>query len=183
MSRYDWDVVDEEDENDPNFEDKDFGGKDALLFLIDSTPPMHENFEGSEDDFSGTMFQKALTCAHATLKSRIFGSEKDLIGVLAFGTKHKAQASLDFDHLTEVVPLSQPSRTNILRLEAMMDDNHVVTDQVGTGGKVSLHEALWQCQSTMANVAGKVGVLTVFYSVNNRFLFPGWLQEDSCHDL
>jgi len=171
MSRYDWDQGDDLDEDEKELEDKEFGGKDAIVFLIDARSAMHEMLdEDSDDGFSGSAFQKALSCAHATLKKKIFGSASDLIGVIAFGTKKKLPASLDFDNLAEILPIKPPCGESILLLETLMDveiGNDRFEEDFGVGDKVALHEALWQCQSLLSSVQGKVGSKTILLMTCN----------------
>lgn len=167
-NRYDWDQGDDLDDDEKELEDKEFGGKDAIVFLIDATSAMHEMFD--DDDFSGSAFQKALSCAHATLKKKIFGSASDVIGVMAFGTKKKVPANLDFDHLAEILPIKPPCGESILFLENLMDveiGKDRFEEEFGVGDKVALHEALWQCQSLLSSVQGKVGSKTILLMTCN----------------
>ena len=62
-----WQYDGNEEEDDPNVTDFSFGGKDALIFLIDvSTPSMHIK---NEDDDSP--LQIALKCVHSTLRRKV----------------------------------------------------------------------------------------------------------------
>ena len=58
---------DVEDDDDDTGVEEGFGGKDAIIFLIDvASPDMHEH-EGDED----TPFQKSLKCVFATLRRKV----------------------------------------------------------------------------------------------------------------
>ncbi|CAB4041844.1 X-ray repair cross-complementing 6-like, partial [Paramuricea clavata] len=74
------DDVDENDEGNEDGTGMGWGNKDSLIFLIDCSKSM---FEGGEDE---KPFQLCLKCATCTMKNKIIGSEKDLFGIVFFGT-------------------------------------------------------------------------------------------------
>ena len=134
--------VNEEEENEVR--DFNYGGKDALIFLIDSTEKMHVK----DDEDEESPFEKALKAVNAVMKKKIIQSPNDLIGVLLFGTE---QSIDDFQHLSVLSPLDVPEAEIILKTENQDFD-------FGSDDNFSLHEALWQCQSMFANAnKGKLG--------------------------
>lgn len=64
------------------------GGKDCVLFLIDCSPPMFDEFAGaSEDGEEGaTFFSTAVKAVHSALRNKIVCSDKDLVGIVFFST-------------------------------------------------------------------------------------------------
>ena len=61
-----------EDEQDSGFDEDLFGGKNALLFLIDvSSPEMHEKAPDQSEGMDDTRLQLALKCVHATLRRKV----------------------------------------------------------------------------------------------------------------
>jgi ATP-dependent DNA helicase II len=138
-------------------------GKHLTLFLVEATTAMAERREGDPDGY--TALQRALACAHDTIKSKIFNAEKDCIGVVLFGTRPAKSADSDFETVRVLVPLCRPSSHGILTLERLLGEQGaaVFEAEVGSGPEagVRLHEALWQCQSLFAAVPGKVATRSV----------------------
>ena len=73
---------DTEEAGDGELTDFSFGGKDALLFLIDASPGMHQPLEDEESCLS-----VALKCVVSCLRSKVFNAPNDLVGVLLYGTE------------------------------------------------------------------------------------------------
>jgi hypothetical protein len=84
----------------------------------------------------------------------VFRSDRDLIGVLTFGTAKKVPASLDFHHLALVAELDRPNIENILALERLLGDEgqQHFQKEFGTSHQVAIHEVLWYSQSLFAAV-------------------------------
>lgn len=158
---YSWQDPDDEEED-----DGDFGfssGKSLTVFLIDATTVMGEKRDGDPDCF--TALQRSLSCAHDTIKNKIFNSDKDCIGVVLFGVRPSKTDESDFESVRVLLPLARPSSHAILSLERLLGDQGDVTFQSevghGTESDVRLHEALWQCQSMFAGVPGKISTKSV----------------------
>jgi len=165
---YSWAAEDENDEDDVS-EDK-YGGKNLTIFLLDGTKGMAEQLEGDEEGLTG--IQRALSCAHATIKSKIFHSDQDCVGIISFGHEEKQTEGSDFPNLRQVLPLTRPSGEAILMLEELMDGQTGAAEieskfSPGEESDVKLHEALWQCQSMFALIPGKVGNKTIILMTNN----------------
>jgi len=165
---YSW-AVDDEEEDEEVGQEK-YGGKNLTIFLIDATKGMAEQLEGDQDDMTG--IQKSLSCAHATIKSKIFHADKDCVGVLTFGNSVRDTEGTDFPNVRQVLALSRPSGEAILMLEELMDGkagSAVFETKFGSGDQsdVKLHEALWQCQSMFSTIPGKVSGKTILLMTNN----------------
>jgi len=165
---YSWAAEDENDEDDVS--EEKYGGKNLTIFLVDGTKGMAEQLEGDEEGLTG--IQRALSCAHATIKSKIFHSDKDCVGIISFGHKEEQTEGSDFPNLRQVLPLGRPSGEAILMLEELMDGQTgaaLLESKFSAGGEsdVKLHEALWQCQSMFALIPGKVGNKTIILMTNN----------------
>ena len=165
---YSWAAEDEDDEDDVS--EEKYGGKNLTIFLVDGTKEMAAQLEGDEEGLTG--IQRALSCAHATIKSKIFHSDKDSVGIISFGHKEEQTEGSDFPNLRQVLPLTRPSGEAILMLEELMDGQTgaaLLESKFSAGGEsdVKLHEALWQCQSMFALIPGKVGNKTIILMTNN----------------
>lgn len=160
---YSWQVK-EEDEEEEDGEMVGFAsGKNLTIFLVEATKVMGESREGDPDDY--TALQRSLSCAHDTIKSKIFSGDQDCIGVVLFGSRPTKTDQSDFESVQVLLPLAPPSGAAILALERLLGDHGSATleAEVGFGPEqgVRLHEALWQCQSMFAGVSGKVATKSI----------------------
>merc|ERR1719414_17640 len=131
--------------------EKEFGGKNVIIFLVDGSTRMHETLESGD-----TLFNAALAAINAAMKSKIFTSSLDVIGVVGFGTTNKVPEKLDFNNISEICPAKYPCRDNIVTLEKLVvgeTDFHAV---YGGEGAIKLNEVLWHCQSIISEVGGKI---------------------------
>ena len=138
-------------------------GKDALIFLIDSSPKMHLKFEGEGKNPDDTPFKMALRCVHATLRNKIFASPQDVSGVLLYGTVNKVGVR-DFNGLSLLFKMETPEGDSILELERLLEETDKIIEKDYGGSSESsyaIHEALWQCQAMFNEVTGKVASKTI----------------------
>jgi len=150
MFNSNYDDVEEEDE-DPSGE-KEFGGKNVIIFLVDGSTRMHETLEGGD-----TLFNTSIAAINAAMKSKIFTSSLDVIGVVGFGTTNKVPETLDFNNISEICPAKYPCRDNIVTLEKLSVGETDFQAVYGGEGAIKLNEVLWHCQSIISEVGGKVG--------------------------
>eukprot|EP00092_Neocalanus_flemingeri_P030946 GFUD01033608.1.p1 GENE.GFUD01033608.1~~GFUD01033608.1.p1 ORF type:complete len:608 (+),score=207.55 GFUD01033608.1:49-1872(+) len=168
---YSW--AEEEEGGEEDVQEDRFGGKNLTIFLVDGTKGMAKQLEGDQSDQEGlTGIQLALSCAHGTIKSKIFHSGQDCVGVLSFGNSSRVSQGSDFHTVRQVLPLARPSGEAILMLEELMDGQagaDMFETKFGSGEQsdVTLHEALWQCQSMFSTIPGKVGSKTILLLTNN----------------
>ena len=80
--------LDDTEEAGEELTDFSFGGKDALIFLIDASPVMHEALD-SDGEEAECGLSMALKCVVACLRSKVFNAPNDLVGVLLYGTKNQ----------------------------------------------------------------------------------------------
>lgn len=154
------DSIDDGDGQD-SFDDF-YGGKNALIFLIDvASPEMHAKVD--ED----TRFQQALKCIHATLRRKILGSPNDMLAVLLFGTEKNLNIK-DFNNLSLILPMGISEGSSIQLIEQFTDDLKSLQDQVGQfDSKIAIHEALWQCQSLFNEITGKLASKKIILFTTN----------------
>lgn len=137
--------------------------KDGLIFLIDCSKVMFDK-ENDEDE---SHFQLCIKCAKTTLQNKIISSDKDMVGVVFFGTD-KAKNPSDFKHIYIYQELDQPGAPRILELENMLEKGYKKFDKdFGHSTGFSLHEALWTCQNMFSNSPQKVGSKRILLFTNN----------------
>ncbi|KAL4225555.1 X-ray repair cross-complementing protein 6 [Mactra antiquata] len=144
----------EEEEEDEEF-DSQFRGslRDGLIMLIDCTKPM---FDVEDEDEDESFFQLCVRCCKTTLQNKIISSERDLLGVVFFGTE-KSKNPNDFKNIYIYQDLDQPGAPRILELEELCNENYkTFTVDYGHSSAFSLSEALWTCQNMFANSPQKV---------------------------
>lgn len=147
------DDQDEDGDAEEELRDQNFGGKDAILFLIDASPKMHQKNVETPDE--GSAFEMSLRCVHTTLRNKIFGSPNDVVGVLFFGTREKVDVR-DFDNLSVFLPFGIAEGRSILKVEEYLTEQAKFDSDFGSSEKFHLHEALWQCQTVFNEVSGKM---------------------------
>lgn len=136
----------DEDVNEVSIEKKPWEvGKDGLLLLIDATKPMFTKYDG--DDLSP--FQKCMICAKSVLMNKIISSEKDLIGIILFGTD-KYKNSSDFKNVYHLQELEMPDAKRILEIESL--ENPVnFENNYGHCDDFALSDVLWECSNVFTN--------------------------------
>ena len=156
-----------DDQNDEEEDDnvrEGYGGKDALIFLIDvHTPTMIESSNGEDSPL-----QKALKCVHATLRRKIFENPNDVVGVVLMGTE-KNHGIRDFEHLSLLLPLDTPEKKHIQDIEDFVLDDVLLAEKTGKLGtsKFALHHALWQFQSLFNEIKGKSDKKRIIFFTSN----------------
>ncbi|XP_041472414.1 X-ray repair cross-complementing protein 6-like [Lytechinus variegatus] len=157
-----YDAGDDEDhdEEEAGFEWQK-AGKDSLIFLIDCSEPM---FEKSDDK---SHFEMSIECAKTVLSNKIISSEKDLVGVVFFGTE-KDKNSGSFKHIYVLQDLDQPSASRILELESFLSEgNNDFANKYGFESGYSLSDALWTCSNMFSQSPQKVGYKRVLLFTDN----------------
>ncbi|KAJ9573651.1 hypothetical protein L9F63_008992 [Diploptera punctata] len=161
MDRQDWDADDENNIEDET-QDFTFYGRDSVIFLIDSTKPMFKK------DANGTSpFRISLECCKTTMMNKIISSEKDLIGVIFFGTDKKDN-KLNVPHITVLQDVLQPSAEKIKQLENLLkvsDDDF--ESQFGHSDDFNISDALWLCQTLFSTSQVKTGSKRILLFTNN----------------
>ena len=71
--------------------------------------------------------QRSLSCAHDTIKSKIFSGDQDCIGVVLFGSRPTKTDQSDFESVQVLLPLAPPSGAAILALERLLGDHGSAT--------------------------------------------------------
>lgn len=123
-------------------------GRDGLIFLIDATESMfiktENDGDNADDDGDNTPFKKCLKCAHNVLMSKIISSEKDLMGIIFFGTREQKNSS-DFKNVYNYQDLDMPDANRILQLEDMLKTETLgrFPDEYGHSSAYALSDALW----------------------------------------
>lgn len=127
-------------------------GRDGLIFLIDATKPMFTKVE----DGNESAFEICLKCAHNVLMSKIISSDKDLVGIIFFGTgKHKNLN--DFENVYNFQELDLPDANRILELENLSSHGlNKFNDTFGHCNEFELADALWSCSNMFANSTYKL---------------------------
>eukprot|EP00117_Sycon_ciliatum_P030500 scpid60044/ scgid24025/ X-ray repair cross-complementing protein 5; 5&apos; ATP-dependent DNA helicase 2 subunit 1; ATP-dependent DNA helicase II 70 kDa subunit; DNA repair protein XRCC6; Ku autoantigen protein p70 homolog len=141
-----------------------FDNKDSVILLIDCSLPM---FQKSEDAEEGCCFELCIKCAKSVLMNKIISSDKDLVGVVLFGTeKHKN--SSDFKNIFVLQDLDQPDAQRILELENMLEDQDYrkFKKEFGHSAAFSLSDVLWCCSIIFSNSPQKIGHKRVLLFTN-----------------
>ncbi|KAK3593948.1 hypothetical protein CHS0354_040681 [Potamilus streckersoni] len=157
---------DEENEEEMEFDTQlRWGTRDGLIFLIDGSKSMFD--ETAETGEEECLFQLCVKVAKTTLQNKIISSDKDLVGIVFFGTE-KLKNPNDFKHIYIYQELDQPGAPSILELEEMVEKNYKkFGKEFGHSTGYSLNDALWTCQNMFANSSQKVNYKRIMLFTNN----------------
>ena len=115
-------------------------GRDGMIFLIDFTKPMFVKQELEDEDL--TPFEICMKCVRNVLMSKIISSDKDLIGIIFFGTG-KFKNSSDFLHVYNFQDLDMPDANRIKEIETMQQRLNKFEEGFGHDDSFALSDALW----------------------------------------
>jgi len=152
MSSYAWEEIFDDEEEESEAGHANFGGKNVVLLVVDARREMQTT--ASELAVGLTLYQHCLQSVVDIYKKKIFDSGNDVLGVVCFGTTINVPASSDFEHISVLCPPEEASAESIKKLEALTyDDKDTKND---SDVSVRIHELLWQCQSLISEVKGKI---------------------------
>lgn len=129
-------------------------GRDGVILLVDATGPMFRNDHASdEDEFSP--FQKCMKCAKSVMMNKIISSDKDLLGIVLYGT-NKHQNSSDFKNIYTLQELDMPDANRILQIEGLEKGTIDFEQDFGHSSSYALSDAFWECSNMFANSTYKL---------------------------
>ncbi|XP_022106423.1 X-ray repair cross-complementing protein 6-like [Acanthaster planci] len=152
---------DEDEEAESGYQTS-FATKDSLIFLVDCGESMFQKASPDEDSH----FQLCIKCARSVLTNKIISSDKDLLGVIFFGTEKKKNSG-NFDHIYVLQDLDNPSASRILELESLLEDDNDFKTDYGHNTSFSLNDALWTCSNMFSQSTQKIGHKRVLLFTNN----------------
>uniref|UniRef100_A0A1B6K8I0 VWFA domain-containing protein n=1 Tax=Graphocephala atropunctata TaxID=36148 RepID=A0A1B6K8I0_9HEMI len=137
---------DDEADSKYNQEYENQNGKCGIIFLIDARRSM---FSKSSTDLANeelTKFNTAIKCCRTVLMNKIIAKQKDLVGVVLFGTD-KFDPETSTTHLTSLMKLSYPNSESIKQMDTILSDSDALELQrtYGSSDGFSLADALWYC--------------------------------------
>ncbi|KAM6437766.1 X-ray repair cross-complementing protein 6 isoform 4-T6 [Liasis olivaceus] len=130
-----------------------YGGRDTLLFLVDGSTAMFDSF----DDSNLTPFDMTIQCIQNVYKNKIISHERDLVGVVFYGTEQHKN-SVDFKHVYVLQDLDSPGAKRVLELASYEGEQGRALFQksLGHSDNYSLGEALWVCSNLFSDVRLKM---------------------------
>ncbi|XP_020620786.1 X-ray repair cross-complementing protein 5-like [Orbicella faveolata] len=113
-------------------------------------------------------FQLCIKCAVSVLKNKIISSDKDLIGIVFFGTD-KSKNPSDFKQVYLYQELDFPDAQRILDLEKFLEDDSCndFENKFGHNSGFSLNDVLWTCSNMFSKSLQKIGHKRVMLFTNN----------------
>ncbi|XP_072047420.1 X-ray repair cross-complementing protein 5-like [Amphiura filiformis] len=150
-----------DDEEQEGFEQR-FATKDSVIFMIDTCQPMFDRpaggaGDGEDEEESQSHFELCVKCVRSVMTNKIISSEKDLLGVVFFGTEQDKNSG-GFKHVYVLQDLDQPTASRILEVESFLkDDNNSFDTNFGHSTGFSLSDALWTCSNMFSQSSQKIG--------------------------
>lgn len=160
---HDWSAAfsheDDEDDDGPSLESKEYKSKDAVLFLVDCNPSIHE-----VDEQGLSAFEKIIRVMADMLKVKIISSPLDQVAVVLYNTRIKKNEN-DFKGVNVFMPLQEVSAAKIKMVEALMNMEYF-EENVGSSNDCEFYTALWIASSIFTNSALKDATQRVFIITN-----------------
>ncbi|CAF0845279.1 unnamed protein product [Brachionus calyciflorus] len=127
--------------------------RDSTLFLVDCSPSMFVKPETEER----TLFEKCMKAVQNMYQHKIYGSDKDLLGIVFFGTKENNTGE-DFPHIYSLQSLDQPSAERIKEIERFSSnfDFKYFRSEYGNSNEFSLDKVFWWCSNMFSSVTQKL---------------------------
>ncbi|KAK2146027.1 hypothetical protein LSH36_639g02004 [Paralvinella palmiformis] len=147
---FNWDHLGEDNEEELDEGEYKFqwGSKDGLIFLIDCTESMFRK----DADENESPFELCIKCAKCVIQNKIISSDKDLLGIVFFGTE-----------------LGLPGAEVVLELEDLLKEpnNNNFKKNFGHSSDFSLSDGLSICSNMFSNCTQKLGFKRVLLFTNN----------------
>ncbi|KAM6162461.1 X-ray repair cross-complementing protein 6 [Erethizon dorsatum] len=141
-----------------------YSGRDSLIFLVDASRAMFE----SQYENELTPFDMSIQCIESVYTSKIISSDRDLLGVVFYGTK-KDKNSVNFKNIYVLQELDNPGAKRVLELDRFKGQpgqNHF-QDLIGHGSDYSLSEVLWVCANLFSDVQVKMSHKRIMLFTND----------------
>ncbi|XP_005379421.1 PREDICTED: X-ray repair cross-complementing protein 6 isoform X2 [Chinchilla lanigera] len=115
-----------------------------------------------------TPFDMSIQCIECVYTSKIISSDRDLLGVVFYGTK-KDKNSVNFKNIYVLQELDNPGAKRVLELDrfkGQLGQNHF-QDLIGHGSDYSLSEVLWVCANLFSDVQVKMSHKRIMLFTND----------------
>ncbi|XP_013008515.1 X-ray repair cross-complementing protein 6 isoform X2 [Cavia porcellus] len=115
-----------------------------------------------------TPFDMSIQCIESVYTSKIISSDRDLLGVVFYGTK-KDKNSVNFKNIYVLQELDNPGAKRVLELDRFKGQpgqDHF-QDLIGHGSDYSLSEVLWVCANLFSDVQVKMSHKRIMLFTNN----------------
>nr|XP_033785256.1 X-ray repair cross-complementing protein 6 [Geotrypetes seraphini]XP_033785257.1 X-ray repair cross-complementing protein 6 [Geotrypetes seraphini]XP_033785258.1 X-ray repair cross-complementing protein 6 [Geotrypetes seraphini] len=146
----DEDELEEEEEGAETGGEYRFSGRDSLIFLVDASKAMFESL----DDDGNTCFDLTIQCIRSVYTSKIISSERDLLGLVFFGTEKHKNSVEGFNHIYVLHELDTPGAKRVLELDKYKGKKGraYFSETIGHSKDFSLGQALWICANLFSDV-------------------------------
>ncbi|XP_046862083.1 X-ray repair cross-complementing protein 6-like [Xenia sp. Carnegie-2017] len=136
------------------------GSRDGLIFLVDFSKSMFDTLE------EATPFQLVMKCAVSTMKNQIIANEKDLFGIVFFGTeKHHNPGNFQNIYIFQNLDMLDGQR--VLEVEELYEDIEHSTGKFGHSSGFSLNDVFWICSDMFSLSPQKISTKRILLFTNN----------------
>ncbi|XP_046888066.1 X-ray repair cross-complementing protein 6 [Hypomesus transpacificus] len=140
---------DETEEGDESGGDYKHTGRDSLVFLVDASKEMFIKGEDGEP----SNFDMTMQCVRSVYTSKIISSDKDLVALVFYGTKHSKNPQNTFKHVYVYHDLDSPGAKWVQEVESLRGEKGacLAAETLGSGD-TSLGDALWCCSNLYSDI-------------------------------
>eukprot|EP00106_Octopus_bimaculoides_P021204 XP_014788646.1 PREDICTED: X-ray repair cross-complementing protein 6-like [Octopus bimaculoides] len=159
MDSYHFGFKDDLEDEDVAEEKIIYNSKDGMIFLIDCNKSM---FSDDDENFFTTCIQ----CVQSTLKNKIIQNNRDLVGVVFFGTD-KTKNTDNFEHIYIYQDLARPNAERIIEIENMLTDNwKTFHEDYGHNSNYQMSDVFWLCSLLFSKCTEKLGYQRILLFTN-----------------
>ncbi|CAI9725209.1 X-ray repair cross-complementing protein 5-like [Octopus vulgaris] len=159
MDSYNFGFKDDLEDEEADEEKIIYNSKDGMIFLIDCNESM---FSDDEENFFTTCIQ----CVQSTLKNKIIQNNRDLVGVVFFGTE-KTKNTDNFEHIYIYQDLARPNAERIIKIENMLtDDWKTFYEDYGHNSSYQMSDVFWLCSLLFSKCTEKLGFQRILLFTN-----------------
>ncbi|KAJ8263927.1 hypothetical protein GJAV_G00143160 [Gymnothorax javanicus] len=138
-----------EEEGEEDKVDYKYSGRDSLVFLVDASSEMFIKGEDGEP----TNFDMTMECVRSVYTSKIISSDRDLVALVFYGTKHSKNQKDSFKNVYVFHDLDSPGAKRVQDLDGLRGEKGArQAEQTLGSGETSLGQALWCCSNLYSDI-------------------------------
>ncbi|XP_055357223.1 X-ray repair cross-complementing protein 5-like [Paramacrobiotus metropolitanus] len=145
-------------DDDPVMKDAAVGRRDAILFVIDLSRPMHAlatRAGQAPETPSQSALRLSLHAVRTAIRHRIFAQDHSLAGILLYNTSQSAGTR--FPHIVVHEELREPGVETVLKIDQLLASSaQQLTAEYGCVEKCAVGDVLWACNSLFVHAPVKL---------------------------
>ncbi|KAG8230917.1 hypothetical protein J437_LFUL002949, partial [Ladona fulva] len=145
-------MLSQSDDEDEEFQEAKWLGKDGIIFMIDATKPMF-----SEDEIGESAFRMCLKGCDAAMQHKIMFSSSDLMSIVLFGTEASKNDN-NLNHITVLQELQRPDASTFKQLRKIHESKNYdhLDSKCGSNEDYLFADLLWLGHLMFGKITSKL---------------------------